>query len=183
MSCTVLALPYAIAYAIGCFAAGAVSLSNHYNKELGMDGLDFSENIENVNIAQPCDEVQVISDKHFIEKSFETAFMDKEILMKTLEEHGIRSISENLGQITGCIDNYSLTFEKMEADKPYFMRISCTETDNAEEKFVDLSNEYALNVQEESYMNIVDKLKQNNMEIEEEEVLDDNTIVLTVNLE
>ena len=183
MCCTVLALPYAIAYAIGCFAAGAVSLSNHYNKELGMDGLDFSENTENINIPQPCDEVQVISDKHFIEKSFETAFMDKDILMKTLEEHGIKSISENLGQISGCIDNYTLTFEKMEADKPYYMRITCTESDNAEEKFNDLSNEYALNVQEESYMNIVDKLKQNNMQIEEEEVLDDNTIVLTVNLE
>lgn len=183
MSCTVLALPYAIAYVIGAFAVGAVNVSNHYNREFGMENLDFSESTENINIPQPCEDVQVISDKHFIEKSFETAFMDKEILMKTLEEHGIKSISENLGQISGCIDNYTLTFEKMEADKPYFMRISCTETDNAEEKFADLSNEYALNVQEESYMNIVDKLKQNNMEIEEEEVLDDNTIVLTVNLE
>ena len=71
----------------------------------------------------------------------------------------------------------------MEADKPYFLRISCQNTDNAEEKLGDLSSEYALNVQEEAYLNIVDKLKENNMQIEDEEVMDDNTIVLTVNLD
>ena len=40
-----------------------------------------------------------------------------------------------------------------------------------------------MNVQEESYISIIEKLKENNMELESEEVLDDNTIVLTVNLE
>ena len=55
--------------------------------------------------------------------------------------------------------------------------------DNIEEKVNDLNSEYALNVQEDAYLGIVEKLKENNMEIEEEEVLDDNTIVLTVNLE
>ena len=71
----------------------------------------------------------------------------------------------------------------MEEDKPYFIKISCLETDNAEEKVKDLESEYTLNVQEEAYLNIIDKLKENNMEIEEEEVQDDNTIVLTINLE
>ena len=42
---------------------------------------------------------------------------------------------------------------------------------------------YALNVQEDAYLHIIDKLKENNMQIEEEEVMDDNTIVLTVNIE
>ena len=81
------------------------------------------------------------------------------------------------------MDNYNLSFEKQETDKPYSLKISCYESDNAEEKIGDLSSEYALNVQEDAYLNIVEKLKANNMEIEDEEVMDDNTIVLTVNLE
>ena len=40
-----------------------------------------------------------------------------------------------------------------------------------------------MNVQEESYLSIIEKLKENNMTVESEEVLEDNSIVLTVNLE
>ena len=76
-----------------------------------------------------------------------------------------------------------LTFEKPSADKPYNVRISCLEHNNAEEKLNDLNGEYALNVQEDAYLHILDKLKENNMQIEQEEVMDDNTIVLTVNIE
>ena len=87
------------------------------------------------------------------------------------------------GKIKGEVDSYSFTFEKMSEDKPYQVTISYLEGNRPEEKLNDLNSEYALNVQEEAYLGIVEKLKENNMEIEEEEVLDDNTIVLTVNLE
>jgi hypothetical protein len=40
-----------------------------------------------------------------------------------------------------------------------------------------------MNVQEDAYMHIMEKLKENNMQVEEEEVMDDNTIVLTVNID
>ncbi len=181
MSCTVFALPYALAWIIGSVVVSAVQSQD----EVG--GLNADEAVNNTewnNIQAPCDDVTVISEKHFIEKSFETAFLDKDILIKTLEEHGVKDISENeFGKIYGTIDNYTLNFEKMEADKPYFLRITCPDSDDAEVKLNDLSSEYALNVQEEAYLNIVDKLKANNMQIEDEEVMDDNTIVLTVNLD
>ena len=179
MSCTVFALPYALAWVIGSVVVGAMQSRD----EVG--GLDTDIDLKSLNnIQAPCEDVTVITDKHFIEKSFETAFMDKDILIKTLEEHGVRSISEDeFGRICGAVDNYTLTFEKLEADKPYFLKISCLETDNAEEKLNDLNSEYALNVQEEAYLNIIDKLKENNMQIENEEVTDDNTIVLTVNID
>ena len=106
--------------------------------------------------------------------------MDKKILFKTLEEHGVKNIVEEFGKIKGEIDTYQLSFEKLEEDKPYFLTISYLEQNNPEEKLNDLSSEYAMNVQEESYLSIIEKLKENNMEIEEEEVLEDNTIVLTV---
>ena len=119
----------------------------------------------------------------FMEKTFETPFMDRDILLKTLEEHGVKNISKWENGIAGDVDNYKLTFEKPAADKPYNLRISCLENTDAEEKVSDLSGEYAMNVQEDAYLHIIDKLKENNMQIEEEEVMDDNTIVLTVNIE
>ena len=185
MSCTVLAVPYAIAWVVGAFVVGAKETidSLDYIKDEDNFYRDIQE-VDYSKLKQPCDDVHVISENHFIEKSFETIFMDKEILKKTLEEHGIQNIVENeYGQISGSVDSYLLTFEKMEADKPYFVKISCRDSDSAEEKIGDLTSEYTLNVQEESYLNIVNKLKENNMEIEDEEVMDDNTIVLTINLD
>lgn len=94
------------------------------------------------------------------------------------------NLKENeYGKITARTGSYELAFERMEADKPYFLMIKYLDTESAEQKLNDLSSEYALNVQEESYRSITEKLKENNMEIESEEVYDDNTIVLTVNID
>ena len=46
-----------------------------------------------------------------------------------------------------------------------------------------LNSEYAINVQEQSYNHIMEKLKDNNMTVEDEEIQEDNTIVITVNLD
>lgn len=198
MSCTVLALPYALAWVVA-----TVITDNTYVADIIADCGRLHSICDDVNVNNytstydtdriieeygrlnnDCEDVHVIDEQHFIEKTFETPFVDKDLLMKTLEEHGVTDIHENeFGRITGKVDSYSLNFEKQEADKPYTLNISCLETDNAEEKIGDLSSEYALNVQENAYLNIVEKLKANNMEIEDEEVMDDNTIVLTVNLE
>ncbi len=176
MSCSILAIPYALAWVVG-FAVTAVANSIADNQK-------SSQNNESKNVYENvCEDVHVITEADLMEKSLETPFMDKEILLKTLEEHGVTNIKEEYGKITGDVDTYSLSFEKMEADKPYFLTISYLSQNNPEEKLNDLSSEYALNVQEESYLSIIEKLKENNMEVEEEEVLDDNTIVLTVNLE
>ena len=47
----------------------------------------------------------------------------------------------------------------------------------------ELGEEYQLNVQEESYNNLKKKLEAQNLEIDSEEVLDDNSIMITVNLD
>jgi len=174
MSCTVFAVPYALAWVIGTVVMGGVS-AVQVNAAFETYNEEKNEN---------CDDIQIISDKNFVEKDFPTAFVDKDLLIKTLEEHGVQDIGENeFGKISGKIENYTLSFVKQDENQPYSLRISCLESDNAEEKLNDLSQEYALNVQEEAYMNIIEKLRNNNMEIENEEVTEDNTIVLTVNLE
>ena len=174
MSCTVVAVPYALMWVVGAIAtAAATSVNNDEN----IDIFNLETTEEN------CTEDRVITEKHFIEKTFDTPFMDKSILMKTLEEHGVKNIFEWETGLSGEVDNYKLSFEKTAEDKPYNLRISCLENANAEEKAGDLSGEYALNVQEDAYLHIIDKLKENNMQIEEEEVMEDNTIVLTVNID
>ena len=181
MSCTVVAVPYALMWVIGAIATAAATTAAATDVGIENSSSDIfalaTEDDEN------CTENHVITEKHFIEKSFDTPFMDKSILLKTLEEHGVKNIVEWETGIAGDIDNYKLTFEKFEQDKPYSLRISCLERDNAEEKVGDLNNEYAMNVQEDAYLHIVDKLKENNMQIEEEEVQEDNTIVLTINID
>lgn len=174
MSCTVVAVPYALMWVVGAIAtAAATSVNNDEN----IDIFNLETTEEN------CTEDRVITEKHFIEKTFDTPFMDKSILMKTLEEHGVKNIFEWETGLSGEVDNYKLSFEKTAEDKPYNLRISCLENANAEEKAGDLCGEYALNVQEDAYLHIIDKLKENNMQIEEEEVMEDNTIVLTVNID
>ena len=178
MSCTVIAIPYAISWLVGAAIVSVVNVANNTMFEA-----EESEPLVN-NVTQgACEDVHFITESTLMEKSLETAFMDKKILFKTLEEHGVKNIVEEFGKIKGEIDTYQLSFEKLEEDKPYFLTISYLEQNNPEEKLNDLSSEYAMNVQEESYLSIIEKLKENNMEIEEEEVLEDYTIVLTVNIE
>lgn len=170
MSCTVLALPYALAWVVGTVITAAAAQENLTKKE----HYDFSSK---------CEDVETITEKHFIEKDFETPFVEKSLLIKTLEEHGVKDISENDNYVSGKVENYTLNFSRDNTQEPYKLRISCLETDNAEEKLTDLGSEYAMNVQEDVYLHIIEKLKENNMQIEEEEVQDDNTIVLTVNID
>ena len=178
MSCTVIAVPYALMWVVGAIATAAATAANE-----AKENRNLKELASIYNEAENCSEDHVITEKHFIEKTFETPFMDKEILKKTLEEHGVTIIEESESGISGRVDNYKLVFSKPEQDKPYNLIISCLEHDNAEEKVGDLSSEYAMNVQEDAYLHIIDKLKENNMQVEQEEVMDDNTIVLTVNID
>lgn len=177
MSCTVIALPYAIFMLVTSVVAPAVVSIKAESDKMG--NLDTT-----INEEVSCENTERITEEHFIEKEIETAFMDKNLLMKTLTEHGINNVQEYMtGEIVGNIDGYKFCFTKPSEDKPYSLKISARENENIDEKIEDLNSEYALNVQEDTYLSVVENLKNNNMEIESEEVMDDNTIVLTVNLE
>lgn len=179
MSCTVVAVPFALASLLKpiliAAVAGAISAAhenNIINQEIQQIDDNFLEEVKHIQMCK------------LVEKKFQTAFTDKSILLKTLEEHGVININEDLnGNISCGIENFSLNFYKNSEQEPYLLKITCRETDSAENKIDDLNSEYALNVQEDAYLNLLEKLKENNMEIENEVVEDDNTIVLTINLE
>lgn len=182
MSITVVAVPFALAKIITTFVvAGSIGIAANKLQENSVENSynEYSTNIHNTS----CDDTEVISEANFVEKTFETPFTDKNILLKTLDEHGFTNIQEEFGKISAIYGNYHLSFEKNDETGPYQVLIKCLEQDSAEEKLDDLNSEYSMNVQEESYLSIIEKLKENNMTVESEEVLEDNSIVLTVNLE
>lgn len=112
---------------------------------------------------------------------YKTIFADDKLLIKTLKEHGLQNITQNGDSIYGKLDTLDFEFFKG-ADGVYEMHI--THNENANLKVVDdLKDEYQINAQEQSYMNIKDNLEKQNLSIETEEVLEDNSIMLTVNLE
>ena len=195
MSCTVVAIPWALVHIYTALTATAAVAGTAAAIKGRIDAVnDARENIAELNDLRNqgqfgsnnefTNDIQSFAMKYIIEKEFETPFTDKEILLKTLEEHGVEKIEEYAdGTIVGVVDSFTLNFVKNPETGAYTARISCNKNDNAEEKVNDLNSEYALNVQEAAYLSIIEKLKENNMQIEDETVDDDNTITLTINLE
>lgn len=119
-----------------------------------------------------------------IMKEYKTPFVDAEILKKTLLEHGCKDFDENNDLGFMCkIENFTFSFYRNSISEPFAMKISCDDDINCEEKIEDLNSEYRTNVQEETYLKLVSRLKNNNMQIESEKVLEDDSIMLTINLD
>ncbi len=121
--------------------------------------------------------------QNFKEFNFDTIIMDKTVLLKTLIEHEVQNIVEKDNTILCNYEDFYLEFYKTDEEKPYKLKISCCEQKNIKEFINNISSQYTINTQEASYNKIKERLKEQNLEIEDEEVFEDNTIVLTVNLE
>ena len=122
-------------------------------------------------------------------REYDTVFLDKDVLLKTLNEYGFDEIKDEGDQIVCRTEGFKINFYKeakygVDSNEPYkmFIKTECEESD-IEELINDISDQYTSNTQEESYNKIKDRLKKHNLEISEEEVLDDNSIVLTVNID
>ena len=116
-------------------------------------------------------------------KEYATQIMDKSTLIKTLVEHGALNITQDYDDVTCDCEEFTLSFIKEAEDKPYKLKVSYNTTDKPDNIIENIAGEYALNAQEISYNTIKERLEKNNLEIEDEEIFDDNTIVLTVNLD
>lgn len=122
-------------------------------------------------------------------REYDTVFVDRDVLVKTLVEHGAKNVSYEKDIVSAEMEGFILEFYKPEpteemAFPPYKMRITtkCSEEDLLA-LFENLSREYKMNSQEENYFKIKERLDKQNLKIIEEEVYDDDTIVLTVNID
>ena len=122
--------------------------------------------------------------EQLLSKEFETKILDSEVLLKTLKEHGATNIKLGKDNSITCeCDLFYVSFVKPEKDKDYNMTITYDKEKDINEFVENIGIEYTLNAQEESYKKIKERLQVQNLEISDEEIYDDNTIVLTVDLE
>jgi hypothetical protein len=111
----------------------------------------------------------------------ETIFNDVSMLEKTLREHGlsVNVLSDNL--LVCNVNGVQLNYIREDNVEPFFVTINgVRNTHQFLNEIECFENEYRQNVQSYTYNKLVENLSQNNMKITEEDVLEDNSIVLTV---
>lgn len=122
------------------------------------------------------------NEKNFHEESFPTNFVDEKLLIKTLRDYGINTqVAEN-GMIQCNVENTTLIFYK-ENGINYEVKIrGNSQIRGVYEQLNSIDEEYKKNVQSYTYNKIIEKLKQTNMEIQSEEVMEDDSLLLTINI-
>lgn len=112
-----------------------------------------------------------------------TKFSDKDLLVKTLAEHGMQTKALNNNLIRAVCPDCALIFERESEEEGFVLKLSSEEELNRlKAELQELNEEYGLNVQAYTYAKIKENLTEN-MSIESEEVLDDDSILLTINLD
>lgn len=125
----------------------------------------------------------LVDSSHTVEKSFKTMFKDLSLLETTLVEHGCKDIIiETENRLSCFMDNYVAVFFREKNDDVFEVKVACKENYGLAEKVYELSSEYTLHAQEASYLTIKEKINDKNYTIESEEVFEDNTIVLTIDI-
>lgn len=121
--------------------------------------------------------------QEILKKEFKTTIIDKDTLIKTLEEHGATDIQDKNGTVLCTCEAFHLVFAKNDENSPYSMTATFNDEYGLDTLVSDLGSEYAVNAQEVSYNKIKERLENQNLKISDEEVFDDNTIVLTIDLD
>ncbi len=116
------------------------------------------------------------------EQVFQTKFADKNLLIKTLEDIGF-ICEDNNGIISCCGDNYTLNFLQNEKSIFEFKISGNISNKDAYQKYKDLDKHYGEIVQKETINSIKEKLQNSSsMILENEEILEDNSVVLTIDI-
>lgn len=134
-----------------------------------------------MNIAAGRD-LRLINDVSTTIYTYNTNYTDKGVLLNTLYEHGASEITENGDEITCKLFNMEMKYYKGE-NGAYSLDITqISNKSECEDVINDLNEEYGLNIQEITYNKIKERLQQENLHLESETVLDDNSIVLTIDI-
>lgn len=135
-----------------------------------------------LNIAAGRD-LRLINDQSTIVYTYNTNYTDKGILLNTLTEHGATELVENGEEISCKLFGMEMVYYKKDSSGGYVLDITqVSDKGECEDVINDLNDEYGLNIQEMTYNKIKERLEQENMRLESESVMDDNSIVLTIDI-
>ena len=113
--------------------------------------------------------------------TYKTNYTDKGILLNTLTEHGAQELVESSEEISCKLFGMEMVYYKKDGSEGYTLDITqVSDTSQCEDLINDLNDEYGLNIQEMTYNKIKERLEQENMRLESEVVMEDNSIVLTI---
>lgn len=113
----------------------------------------------------------------------ETIFCDGSLLVKTLAEHGLNV--QQLGENEFVVETESglLHFFRNSEEVPFSLEVKgVQDTDELFGALESFENEYGRNVQKFTYDNVLASLEEHGMSIQEEEILEDESILLTLSV-
>lgn len=133
-----------------------------------------------LNIAAGRD-LRLIDDVATTVYTYNTNYADKGVLLNTLIEHGAEELAESGDEISCKLFGMEMVYYKKDGSGGYTLDITqVTNVSECEGLITDLNDEYGLNIQEITYNKIKERLAQENLRLESESVLEDNSIVLTI---
>ncbi len=126
-------------------------------------------------------DVRYINDISTAVYTYSTNYTDKGILLNTLVEHGAEELVENGEEVSCKLFGMEMVYYKKDGSAGYTLDITqVTDKAGCEDIINDLNEEYGLNIQEMTYNKIKERLDRENMRLESEAVMEDNSIVLTI---
>ncbi|MDL2214211.1 hypothetical protein LJB76_01465 [Clostridia bacterium OttesenSCG-928-O13] len=112
-----------------------------------------------------------------------TTFTDATLLEKTLQEHGLVASSVAENDLVFKTEAGLLHYHRQQAGENFYVTAEQLEdVDGLMAELACLDEEYRQNVQSFTYHQLLDNLPQNNMTLQNEQILDDNSILLTIDV-
>lgn len=113
-------------------------------------------------------------------EDIQTRFMDTELLKETLTEHGVKIAVYNENYIEAVFQMGKIIYHRDSEDQNYKMRIAdVLDVDGLICNLDMLEKEYDSNLQSYTYNRVINNIP-DNMSIESEEVLEDDSILITI---
>lgn len=114
---------------------------------------------------------------------FETVFCDTDILLRTLTEHGLQVSKLSNDYLICQIGSIKIEYTRKTEDGAFWATVSgIQDIDEFLAEFQCFESEYRQNVQTDTYNSLIENLQNSSMHIANEEILDDNSIVLTIDV-
>lgn len=142
---------------------------------------EAEEIFRKLNIAAGRD-LRSINDTTTTIYTYNTNYTDKGVLLNTLYEHGAEEMVEEGETIICKLFGMEMKYYKQDSGAYALDITQISDTTQCEGVLNDLNQEYGMNLQEITYNKIKERLEQENLHLESETVLDDNSIVLTIEI-
>ncbi len=134
-----------------------------------------------LNIAAGRD-LRLINDQSTIVYTYNTNYTDKGMLLNTLIEHGAAELEETGNEVSCKLFGMEMVYHKKDGGAYVLDITQVSDKGECEDVLNDLNEEYGLNIQEMTYNKIKERLESENLRLESEAVMDDNSIVLTIDI-